>query len=479
MRAWLGRKLRSGNGIGSSGPLFVANMLEAVLPFLRNIALARLIAPDEFGLAISLSVVIGIIEVVTDFGLPVFAVRKTSAVPPAVMMGTLQSLALIRGALIGLVLVALSPWIAGLFEAEGAFLTYALLGIVVIIRGFENFGVKEMMRRYVFWREATVLASAQAVGVVVTVVSAWMGYGFACMLHGMLATGLVTVALSHLLSPTPYRLAWDRAAVQEAARFGRPLLVNGLAVSCTLADRLLVGSVLGPASLALYNVAYGTATLPRTVAAKFLTSIFLPLFVENHERKRGPALFDTWAWFLSCIAFAYGLGLSLVGDQVIAFVFGPAFQPSRLFMCLAGISICVKFLMLLPAPQAYASGNTRLVAFGSILSALAVVPGAVLLVWQRDFNAFLLGLTVSEFVGLMIYSRRAIREQAFTRTTTWLVIAVPLLLLASLALLTGLMPQMSFQAWFIACAVALGLSATAYGLIILRCRIGLRMLFTT
>jgi O-antigen/teichoic acid export membrane protein len=478
MKAWLSRKLGSG-GIGSSGPLFVANMLEAALPFLRNIALAHLISPTDFGLAISLSVVIGIVEVLTDFGLPVFAVRKTSDTPPAVMMGTLQSLALIRAALIGLVLVAASPWIAGLFEAHGDFTVYALLGIVVVVRGFENLGVKEMMRHYVFWREATVLASAQGMGALVTVVSAWMGYGFACMLHGMLATALVTVALSHLLSPTPFRLAWNTDAAQEVARFGRPLLINGLAVSCTLGDRLLVGSVLGPAQLALYNVAYGTATLPRTVAAKFLTSIFLPLFVANHERKRGPELFDTWAWILSCIAFAYGLALSLVGDQVLAFVFGPAFQPSRLFMCLAGISICVKFLMLLPAPQAYASGNTRLVAFGSILSALAVIPGAVLLLWQRDVNAFLLGLAVSEFVGLLVYSRRAIREQAFTRTTTWLVIAVPLALLASLALLTGLKPQMSFQAWCVACAVALGLSATAYGLIVLRCRIGLRMLFTT
>ena len=466
-------------GIGASGPLFVANLLEAILPFLRNITLAHLIAPTEFGLAISLSVVIGIVEVLTDFGLPVFAVRKTTALPPERVMGTLQSLALVRGAVIGLLLLAISPLVAGLFGAERAFGVYALLGIVVFLRGFENFGVKEMMRQYVFWREAVVLIAAQTAGLLVTVVSAWLHGGFACMLYGMLATTVTTVALSHMLSPQPYRLVWDAEAAREMSHFGRPLLVNGFAVSFTLADRLLVGSVLGPVLLAVYNVAYGTATLPRTVLAKFLTSAFMPLFVEQQERNRGSDLFDTWAWILSCIAFLYGLGLSLVGDQVLALVFGPAYQPSRLFMCLAGISVCVKFLMLLPAPQAYASGNTRLIAFGSILSALAVIPGAALLFWLRDMNAFLLGIAAAEFVGLIVYGRRAMREQAFTRTATWLVIMVPMSLLAALAILIGLLPQMTFVTWFAACAVALGLSAVAYGAIVVRYRIGLRMLFST
>ncbi len=466
-------------GIGASAPLFVANMLEAVLPFLRNIALARLISPHEFGLAISLSVVIGMLEVLTDFGLPVFAVRKTLSLPPAIMMGTLQALALIRAALIGTILVALSPWIAGLFGAEQSLGVYALLGIVVMIRGFENFGVKEAMRQYVFWREATVLTAAQIAGAVVTITLAWVLGSFDCMLYGMLATAVTTVALSHLLSPQPYRLTWNRDATREVSRFGRPLLVNGFAVSISLSDRLLVGGLLGPAVLAIYNVAYGTATLPRTVLAKFLTSIFLPLFVDQHERNRGSALFDTWACILSCIAFAYGLGLSLVGDQVLAFVFGPAYQPTRLFMCVAGISVCIKFLMLLPVPQAYASGQTRLIAFGSIASALAVLPGAALLLWQRDVTLFLGGIAVGEFVGLLIYTRRAMREQAFTRSATWLVIAVPVLLLAALAALTGLGSGLSFGSWLTACGVALGVAAIAYGAIVLRYRIGLRLLFVS
>ncbi|WP_336489087.1 oligosaccharide flippase family protein [Methylobacterium nigriterrae] len=462
----------------SSGPLLAANLLEALLPFARNIALARLISPEEFGLAVSLSVVMGIIEVLTDFGLPIFAVRKTTPVPPTVLMGTLQSLALVRASVLALILVAISPFVARAFHAGDSAGIYALLGLIAFLRGFENFGVKEMMRRYVFWREAVVLGSAQVVGVAVTVAIAAAAGGFACMIWGMLATTLTTVLLSHLLSPLPYRLAWNRAAARDAASFGRPLVVNGMAVALGLSDRVLVGSVLGPTLLAFYNVAYGTATLPRTVLAKFLTSAFLPLFVEHRERGGASSLFDTWAWCLSCLAFTYGLGLSLVGDRILALVFSAAYQPSRLFMCLAGMSVCVKFLMLLPVPAAYASGNTRLVTCGSVLSALSIVPGAACLAWQRNLDLFLLAVTLTEFAALILYGTMAMREQAFTRTAAWLAIAVPVTLLAALAATTLAQPQLTPGAWFLACGLALLVSVAAYGAMILRFRIGLRVLIS-
>ncbi|MBV9077399.1 MAG: oligosaccharide flippase family protein [Methylobacteriaceae bacterium] len=463
--------------LGSSAPLLAANLLEALLPFVRNIALARLIAPDQFGLAISLSVVIGMIEVLTDFGLPIFAVRKEGGTDDPSVMATLQSLSILRGCVLGFILAALSPWIARSFHAEGATATYALLGLVVLVRAWENLGVKEAMRDGVFWREALVVSAAQIAAAGVTVAVAAAGGDFSCMVWGMLAAALATVGLSHVLSPRPFRLAWNREAARDASRFGRPLLVNGVAASLGLADRLLVGYVLGPRPLALYNVAYGTGQLPRTVLARFLTSAFLPLFVKRRDRgERGSALFDGWAWCLSCLAFVYGLGLSLVGDQVLAAVFGEVYRPSRLFMCLAGLSVCVKMLMLLPVPAAYAAGNTRLVARGSILSALSVLPGAALLLWRGDLELFLAAMTATEFVALLTFSRRAMREQAFTASAAWLAISVPMLLLAALAILTWVVPGLGFAAWLAAGLAALALSAALYGLMLAQFEIGLREL---
>lgn len=466
-----------GARLPSSAPLFAANLLEALLPFARNVALAHLVSPENFGLAISLSIVLGMLEVVTDVGLPILAVRKENRTAHHVMMGTLQSLALVRAAALAAILVVASPSVATLFHAPDQVGAYALLAPIVLLRGFENYGVKELMRRSLFGREAAVIGASQVAGFIATVAAAWRMPDLTCMIWGLGAATVTTVALSHLLSPTRYRLRWNREARRDAARFGGPLLLNGLAASFTLSDRLLIGGVLGPKSLALYNVAYGTAQLPRTVMAKFLTSAFLPLFVRQREEGGdGAALFDSWAWCLSCLAFAYGLTLSLVGDQLLALVFGPAYQPSRLFMGLAGLSVCVKLLALLPVPAAYAAGNTRLVAYGSVLSALAVVPGAVALLATRDLTLFLLGMTLGDIVALALLGRRARREHAFNEDAAWCAVVTPPLLLASLATLTWLAPELTLAAWLGAGLAALAVSGALYGLMLARFDIGLSIL---
>lgn len=460
---------RTDRKLASSTPLLLANLVEALTPLLRNIALAHFLPPEQFGLAISLAVVIGLVEVLSDFGLPIFAVRKPEALPSAAAMATLQSMALIRSAWLALILIVISPLVAHAFAAQSSIWLYALLGPVVLMRGFENLGVKEMVRRYAFKREALVIASSQIVGLAATVAAAIMGAGMAAMIIGMIATAGVTLLLSHLLSPIPYRLGWQSETAREAADFGRPLLINGAAVALTTCDRLLVGAWLGPAVLALYNVAYGTATLPRSILARFLTSAFLPLFVEQRDRnKAATPLLDAWALCLSAIAFLYGWGLALLGDQALGLVFGALYQPSRLFMCLTGMSVGVKILMLLPAPAAYASGATRLISRGSILSAISILPAALCLYVERNLELFVFVVALSEFGALLVLSRLAGRAFAFTPGILAFAVTLPFVSVAALGLLTFTSPAMSFAEWLAACSAILVCVLAAYGFVLRR-----------
>lgn len=460
---------RTDRKLASSTPLLLANLVEALTPLLRNIALAHFLPPEQFGLAISLAVVIGLVEVLSDFGLPIFAVRKPEALPSAAAMATLQSMALIRSAWLALILIVISPLVAHAFAAQSSIWLYALLGPVVLMRGFENLGVKEMVRRYAFKREALVIASSQIVGLAATVAAAIMGAGMAAMIIGMIATAGVTLLLSHLLSPIPYRLGWQSETAREAADFGRPLLINGAAVALTTCDRLLVGAWLGPAVLALYNVAYGTATLPRSILARFLTSAFLPLFVERRDRnKAATPLLDAWALCLSAIAFLYGWGLALLGDRALGLVFGALYQPSRLFMCLTGMSVGVKILMLLPAPAAYASGATRLISRGSILSAISILPAALCLYVERNLELFVFVVALSEFGALLVLSRLAGRAFAFTPGILAFAVTLPFVSVAALGLLTFTSPAMSFAEWLAACSAILVCVLAAYGFVLRR-----------
>ncbi|GHE70837.1 hypothetical protein GCM10019059_33120 [Camelimonas fluminis] len=460
---------RTGHKLASSTPLLLANLVEALAPLLRNIALAHFLPPGQFGLAISLAVVLGLIEVLSDFGLPVFAIRKPDELPSAEALATLHSMSLIRSAVLALILIGLSPLFAQVFDARSSHWVYALLGPVVLLRGFENLGVKEMVRRYAFKREAVVIASAQTIGLVATLVAALTGAGMAAMIVGMIASTCMTLLLSHVLSPVPYRLGWQPETAREAAAFGRPLLINGAAVALMTCDRLLVGAMLGPVALALYNVAYGTATLPRSILARFLTNAFLPLFVEQRDQGRGARpLLDAWALCLSAIAFLYGWGLALLGDRALGLVFGPLYQPSRLFMCLTGLSVGVKILTLLPAPAAYANGVTRLISWGSILSAVSILPAAISIYGGSTLEVFVLVMAVAEFCALLALARLACQAFPFTRSTLAFAVLLPFASVGALALLAVMAPAMTFADWAATCATILVCALFAYGVVLRR-----------
>jgi PST family polysaccharide transporter len=461
----------------SSSILLGANLLEALLPLVRNIALTRLISPEEFGLAISLAVVLGLIEVLTDFGLPIFAVRKNTPVPAGETMMTLQSLALIRSAILGGILVLASPLIAWAFHAPDATLFYAMLGLIAFLRGFENLSVKEQMRHSIYWQEAVVIAVSNTVLTVVTLVAASILGSFECMIWGMLSGTIAIVVLSNLLAPRRYRLGWNSIAARDAAGFGRPLLINGAAVAIGTSDRFLVAGVFGPAALALFNVAIGTAMLPRTILARFLTSFFVPLFVKvQRDRDRELQLSDTWAWCLSALAFTYGIGLTFVGDRVLGLVFGASYQPSRVFMAIAGLSVCIKFLMMLPVPGAYAVGHTRRISEGAILSALAILPGAAAALLSGNLSVFLFAMTVSELFALLWFTARTCRERPFSRALVWPLITGPVALLGGLVAIAVVWPDLTFGIWTLISLASLLLGALFYGLVMRRGTVALSAL---
>jgi PST family polysaccharide transporter len=196
---------------------------------------------------------------------------------------------------------------------------------------------------------------------------------------------------------------------------------------------------------------------------KFLTTLLVPLFVRLRENeKSAKLLLNKWALGLSCLSFLYGIVLCLVGAQAIELLFGSKYVPSRAFMCIAGLSVFIKLMLLLPVPAAYEGGNTRLVSFGSVLSALSIIPGGLILLFWKNLELFLLATTLAEFIGLCGYLARAMREQAFEKPATWLLIFYPAVVLCGLTAISFAGLEISFGNWMLTGAIALALSGFFY-----------------
>jgi len=409
-------------------------ILDALLPLVRLIVLARLLPQDEFGIAVTVLVTIGIVEMCTDMGLPQSAVRGSEAVPNSPFMGTLHSLAVLRsGVMMMLVIAALSIQMVTFGSPIGVDMIVLAVAILAL-RAFDNLHLKQLTREYNFWREAMLMGGAQVVWTIVTVISAWLAPSPASLLHGMLAAAIWVAFYSNALASESWRPQWNKAAAMEAFRFGAPLSPNGIASAVVASDRLIVSNFLGARQVALYGVVIGLATLPRAILWRFSVSILVPHFtnlVAEPEKER--RFYSLWLLFVSLMASVYGLGLILLGPWVIGLLFGASYVPTQFLMALIAINVFIKFMMLVPLPASYARGQTSVVFLGSLVSAMATMPAALAMVLgMRSLETFVLALNVFECVGLIWFLYRTSRLHGLRQGIALVAIAAPLLALGSL-----------------------------------------------
>ncbi|WP_380783902.1 oligosaccharide flippase family protein [Sphingomonas sp. R86520] len=421
----IGRKARS------AGVLAIGRASEVAFPLLRAILLTRLLPKDQFGLAITLSVMAALVELSTDIGLDRYAIVRK--IPDSELgRGTMHALSVLRGAIIGLFLCAIGPLVARAFDSPGQWWAFSLLGLASFIRGFMNLGIKEAMRDYRFWPEGVTVATSQIVWTIVSVGLAFAWHDYRCMIAGLLGAQVAFVLVSHTTVRTRWRLAWSPDEARTILQFSLPLVPNGISLACRhMADRLIVGAFMSLGVAAVYNVNMMVALMPRSMIQSFVTSVTLPVFA-NHESGRRPVanLYRGWAIALAAIAAIYGLGVLCFGQPVTSLVFGSDFAIDQSFFALAAILVAIKILYGLPVPPALAVGDTGFILFGTAAALGSPVLGMISAWLNPSLDPFVAAMCVGEFVGLVWIGWRCMRRFGFTATDVWTALLVPLVAIA-------------------------------------------------
>ena len=114
-------------------------MSEALLSLVRSIALARILEPHDFGIAMVLATVFGIVELLTEIGLDRAAVSAAVRSDAGVYRNIIHSVSLARGLINGLVLAALGPVIAWMVHAPEMSLLVFVAGFDQLDEGLEPF----------------------------------------------------------------------------------------------------------------------------------------------------------------------------------------------------------------------------------------------------------------------------------------------------------------------------------------------------
>ncbi|MEO3998806.1 lipopolysaccharide biosynthesis protein [Mesorhizobium sp. CAU 1732] len=306
---------------------------------------SRYLSPSEFGLV---ALATSITMLASAFGFAGFgeALIQREDIKTR-HLNAVFWLCLSGAVLIYAILVLSAPLVGTLFGEGGLQLLIAVVGARVIFDMGAVVPNALLSRSMSFHKLAIRTTVASLVAAVVCLVLLYLGYGLWALAISQVASAAAAWIGSVLSVRWRPAFEFDRQALREVARYGMFASGNRIMQMINL-DQLLVGALLGTASLGLFSFARRIHQLLSELMSGALRMVSFSVLSSMQAEKEKLREAFTFATFASCaLSFPIFVGLAATADEVVPLIFGAHWQeavPALQAFCVIGLITCIGLL---------------------------------------------------------------------------------------------------------------------------------------
>ncbi len=321
------------------------------LGFIRTIILARLLAPEDFGLLGIAMLAILTLETFSQTGFQAALIQKKENLES--YMNTAWTVSAIRGIVLFLALFFSAPLIAEFFNSPQAMWVVRAIAVSTVLTGFRSMGIVFFQKELRFDKLFIYELSATLADLSVAIFLAFVLRNVWALVWGGLAGHFVRLLMPYMIHPYRPQIEFKKEEFQELFGFGRWVLVSSiLGLLITRGDDIFVGKMLGVAALGFYQMAYMLSNLPATEIAHVFDQVAFPAYSKLQDDL--PKLREAYLKALQVTAF---ISIPLAGG---IFILAPEF--TRVFLG-------EKWIPMIPAMQ--------VLAFAGLVRSITATTGSV------------------------------------------------------------------------------------------------------
>lgn len=305
-----------------------SQFLRQAVAMAATVVLARLLAPDDYGIFAMTLFVNEMAQLFVNFGIGAALVQRKEV--DQRLLSTCFWANLVIAAVAGLVVVASAPFAADYFNQ-------AMVGHLLVVSAI-NIGIGALLvvpqsllsRALAFKQVALGGTFGSLFGAAAAVVMALLGAGvWALVFQPLIGTliNLIYVASRARWLPD---LTFDPASIQGVWRFSVNLLIDNIAAHVTRnLQQIIIAPLAGAAAMGLLAMATLAAWLPVAQFTQAAVRAVYPVFSrlqDDHDRFHG-GLMRT-ASLVAMLAFPVLVGLAVLAADVMPVAFGPQWAPA-------------------------------------------------------------------------------------------------------------------------------------------------------
>jgi len=261
----------------------IAQAAQLVLNLGSTVVLARLLAPEDFGLVAMVSTIIGFLRIFGDAGLSTATVQREGITHAQVSNLFWANVAV--GGIATLILVVSAPGVAWLFHEPRLVGITLALAVTFLCASLTVQHLALLKRQMRFKAVSFIQVGAIGAGCLVGVVLAWAGFGYWSLVWMQLTSSIVALVLTWTVSRWRPQLPVRDPETSSLLSFGANLSVSSLLWSLARgSDGLLIGRFFGSEALGLYSRAGALLYRPIEQAMTPLEAVFVPTLSRLQEQ---------------------------------------------------------------------------------------------------------------------------------------------------------------------------------------------------
>lgn len=307
---------------------FLATAAGRLISLLGLALLARLLAPEDFGLLAFALLYITYAETIGDLGTGMALVYWPSRTEDAAQVTLLVNLVL--GVAHFAVTLLAAPAVAAFFGNPNGEAILRALAWSFPLKALGATHDALCQKGLHFRARMGPEVGLAAVKASVAVALARTGFGVWSLVWGQLAGLLAWTVLLWIVVPWRPQWRWPTDLLRPLLAYGRGIVaVNVLAAVTHHADLVVVGRMLGAAALGFYQMAYKVPEMTITVLLWVTSRVLFPAFSRLQAEGRGLGeAYLTALRYVGLLTVPAAVGLAFLAEPVVIILFGEAWKPS-------------------------------------------------------------------------------------------------------------------------------------------------------
>lgn len=321
----------------------VATVMVAVVQFLTNVVLARVLTPGDYGIVGFANIFIAFMMQFGDFGINNAVIQYRDL--DDLTLYTALTLKALFSFFIFFLLMAGAP-MALFFMDHVEIVTAIRVLSLNFLFSIGCFLPQVLLTRQLDYRKLTIPATVAVVaGSTLAILMAYSGFGFWSIIANSIAVAFITAVGLNLLCPVKISLKFDSAVAGRLLRYGGSVLIPGVIVFVIFnTDNFVIGTMQGAEKLGYYAVAFNWGSMICAQMTSLFHKVLFPTFTKlQHDFPAMKKAYLTSVRYITFLAVPVNVFLLVYGREFLIHVLGrgtdrwlPALLPLQV-LCVYGI----------------------------------------------------------------------------------------------------------------------------------------------